>query len=175
VTDPSADATNGNVPVFVDTGDILTQNVNLASVESIGVWGPWSLQAEAVRSYVNPDAGAQLEFAGASAKLAYVLTGESQRYSRKRGVLVGVTPDVPTSSFFNFVDGAWEVAGAWAWIDLDDGAVQGGEMQTIIFGVNRYMNSYVKLQLNVVRALLEDPATGDSAATVAALRAQAEF
>ena len=34
-----------------------------------------------------------MEFAGASAKLGYVLTGESQRYSRRRGVLVGVNDE----------------------------------------------------------------------------------
>jgi phosphate-selective porin OprO/OprP len=175
VTDPNGGATTGNVPVFVDTGDIPTQNVNLSGVELVGLWGPLSVQAEAVSSLVNPDVGPQLGFGGASAKLGYVLTGESHAYHRRRGVLGGVTPAVETTSLFDLVGGAWEATAAWAWIDLDSQAVQGGEMQTLIVGVNRYLNSFTKLQLNVVRALLDDPATGESAATIVALRAQAEF
>jgi hypothetical protein len=37
------------------------------------------------------------------------------------------------------------------------------------------LNNHVKFQVNIVRALLDDPDTGPSAATVAAFRAQAEF
>lgn len=175
VTDPNGGATMGSVPVFVDTGDIPTQNVNLSGAELVGLWGPLSVQAEAVSSLVNPEVGPQLSFGGASAKLGYVLTGESHAYHRRRGVLGGVTPAVETTSFFDLLGGAWEATAAWAWIDLDSHSVQGGEMQTVIVGVNRYMNSFTKLQLNIVRALLDDSATGQSAATIVALRAQAEF
>lgn len=48
-------------------------------------------------------------------------------------------------------------------------------MQTFIVGVNRYMNSFTKFQLNVIRALLDEPADRRSAATVVTLRAQVEF
>ncbi len=175
VTDPGNVATSGNVPVFVDTGDILTQNLNLYGVETVGLWGPISVQCEAVKSLVNPEGGPELAFSGASAKLGYMLTGESHNYQRNRGVLGGVAPAVETSSFFDVLGGAWEVTAGWAWIDLNDNAVQGGELQTAIVGLNRYINSYAKLQLNVIRALLDDPTGGESAATVVAIRAQAEF
>ena len=175
VTDPGDMSGAGNVPVFVDTGEIPAQNVNLYGVETLGLLGPLSLQAEAVTSLVNPDVGGQLMFSAASAKLGYVLTGESHDYRRRRGVLGGVTPDNPTTSFFDPLSGAWEVTAAWAWIDLDDQSIQGGKMQTAILGLNRYMNSFTKLQLNVIRALLDDPVEGESTATVVALRAQAEF
>jgi phosphate-selective porin OprO/OprP len=175
VTDPGSMASSGNVLVFVDTGEIATQNVNFSGAELIGLWGPLSFQAEAVSSLVNPELGPQLSFGGASAKLGYVLTGESHDYRRRRGVLGGVTPRDETLSLFNPLSGAWEATAAWAWIDLDDHSVAGGEMQTAIVGVNRYLNSFTKLQLNVIRALLDDPATGESAATVVAMRAQAEF
>lgn len=174
VTDPTGSA-SGEVPVFVDTGPIPTQNVNLTGVELVAIWGPLSLQSEAVSSAVNPEMGPQLNFGGASAKLGYVLTGESHNYHRRRGVVGGVTPAVDVTSFFDLTGGAWEATAGWAWIDLNDQSVQGGEMQTAIVGLNRYMNSFTKLQLNVIRALLDDPTTGQSAATVVALRAQAEF
>ncbi|MCA9236097.1 MAG: hypothetical protein KDA44_11540 [Planctomycetales bacterium] len=175
VTDPDDFSSGGGVPVFVDTGDIATQNVNLFDVELVGLRGPWSAQAEAVSSVVNPDVGPQLSFGGASARLAYVLTGESHEYDRSRGVIGGVIPAKETTSFFDVFSGAWEVAAGWAWIDLNDKSIQGGEMQTIIVGLNRYTNSYTKLQLNVIRTLLDDPANGRSAATVVAVRAQASF
>jgi len=174
VTDPT-DGAVGEVPVFVDTGVIPTQNVNLTGAELVAIWGPLSFQSEAVSSLVNPEAGPQLGFGGASAKLGYVLTGESHQYHRRRGVVGGVTPAVEVSSFFDLTGGAWEATAGWAWIDLDDQSVQGGELQTVIVGLNRYMSSHTKLQLNVIRALLDDPAIGPSAATVVALRAQAEF
>jgi phosphate-selective porin OprO/OprP len=175
VTDPSDLATSGNVPVFVDTGDIATQNLNLFGVETVGVWGPISFQGEAVKSLVNPDVGPELAFTGASGKLGFMLTGESHDYQRNRGVLGGITPLNETNSFFDVLGGAWEATAGWAWIDLNDESVQGGELQTAIVGLNRYINSYTKLQLNVIRALLDEPNNGESAATVVALRAQAEF
>jgi phosphate-selective porin OprO/OprP len=174
VTDPG-DMGSGNIPVFVDTGLIPTQNVNLFDAELVAMWGPITFQAEAVRSLVNAETGPQLSFGSASAKLGYVLTGESHHYHRRRGVVGGVVPFNETTSLFDPLGGAWEATAGWAWIDLNDESIQGGEMQTAIVGLNRYMNSFTKLQLNVIRTLLDDPTSGDSAATVVALRAQAEF
>lgn len=176
VTDPGVNGGGaGSVPVFVDTGEIPTQNVNLFSTELVAIWGPLSFQAETARSLVNADAGPQLSFGAASAKLGYILTGETHKYQRSRGVVGGVTPFNETTSFFDPLSGAWETTAGWAWINLDDESIEGGEMQTIIVGLNRYMNSFTKLQINVIRALLDEPSDGSSAATVVALRAQAEF
>ena len=48
-------------------------------------------------------------------------------------------------------------------------------MQSFVLGLNRYLNEHVKTQANVIRVLLDDPSTGNSAATVTTFRIQAEF
>lgn len=174
VVDPSDQSNATNIPVFVDTGDLPTENVNLAGIELASQWGSLNMQAEAIGAFVNQSNSPFASFHGVSAKLAYVLTGEIHPYDPKQGVFTRVMPNVK-AQLGRPLTGAWEAVGGWSMIDLNDGGVTGGRMQTFILGLNRYLNQHTKFQFNLIRALLDSPAMGESAATLAVVRAQAEF
>ncbi|WP_425619486.1 porin [Anatilimnocola sp. NA78] len=174
VTDPMNKAADNSVPVFVNTGDIPASGLNLAGLEAAIQIRSFNIQGEMVGAFVDQIGGPNLAFSAASAKIAYVLTGESHPYDRQQGIFRRVIPN-EDAQFLSLQGGAWEAVAAWSYIDLDDQNIQGGQLQTITFGLNRYLNDYVKVQLNVIRALLDDPVDGNGAATFVALRAQAEF
>jgi phosphate-selective porin OprO/OprP len=174
VTDPATNPTNSRVPVFVDTGSINTRGINLTGLEFAAQHGPLLLQAEAIGAFVDQIDGSSLAFPAASAKIAYVLTGESHPYNAELGVFDRIHPRNP-SRLFDIFGGAWESVLGWAHLDLNNRNIQGGRMNAIVLGLNRYINDHVKFQFNVIRVHLDDPNTGASPATIAAFRIQAEF
>lgn len=172
VVDPS---TVGDVvPAFVDTGPIATDLMNLFGAEVAFQRGSLNGQAEVAFALLDQTTGGSLLFSGLSTKLAYVLTGEVHPYDRSRGAFTRLAPYQP-GRLLEVFTGAWEVVAGWSYIDLADGSIRGGEMQTVIVGLNHYLNESVKLQFNVIKALLDDDAGGQSSATLAVIRAQVEF
>jgi phosphate-selective porin OprO/OprP len=71
--------------------------------------------------------------------------------------------------------GAWEIAGRWSYIDLDDENIAGGRLNDLTLGVNWYLNRYTKFQFNYIHAFLTRPIGVDSDADIVALRAQLDF
>ncbi len=162
-----------NVPPFVNTGLIPTDNVNLFNVELAAAQGSFYAQSEAFYTVVNQKVGNRLTFSGAYAHAGYFLTGEKRAYNRKNGVFGRVKPDS------NFGDcggtGAWEIAGRWSYIDLNDENIQGSRLNDLTAGLNWYLNPYTKFQWNYIHAMLDSPLNGDSSADIFAMRAQVDF
>ena len=48
--------------------------------------------------------------------------------------------------------GAWEIAARYNFLDLNDGAVTGGEMTVIEVGLNWHLNAMTRIMANVVFA-----------------------
>lgn len=69
----------------------------------------------------------------------------------------------------------WEVAARLSHIDLNSQDVKGGRLTDFTFGLNWYLNNYSKMQFNYVRAFLDSPTQGNSAADIFGLRAQLDF
>tara|TARA_R100000789_G_scaffold58494_1_gene56436 strand:- start:39845 stop:41338 length:1494 start_codon:yes stop_codon:yes gene_type:complete len=162
-----------NVPPFVNTGLIPTDNVNLFNVELAAAQGSFYAQSEAFYTVVNQNVGDTLTFSGAYAHAGYFLTGEKRVYNRKNGVFGRVKPNS------NFGDcggtGAWEIAGRWSYIDLNDENIQGSRLNDLTAGLNWYLNPYTKFQWNYIHAMLDSPLNGDSSADIFAMRAQVDF
>lgn len=120
-----------------------------------GMWirGPFKLQAEYMQSTVDrydtgfPEQPGD-EFKGDSWYVSGVwnITGETWGY--KGGVPTTPLPNEPAS-------GMWQVGLRYDTIDLDDGIVQGGEMDAITAGVNWYWRSNFKFMLNYVAVTSE--------------------
>jgi phosphate-selective porin OprO/OprP len=139
---------------FVDTGNLrASDRSSNIGVEGLWVTGPFKLQAE----YMNIDVKRYGSFDDFSGDGYYVsglwnVTGETWGY--KAGVPTTGLPDDPSK-------GMWQLGLRYDTIDLTDGAIVGGEMDSITAGVNWYWRSNFKFMLNYVmvnqeKGLLED-------------------
>ncbi len=161
------------VPPFVDTGPIDAQNFHLFAAEGGLTLGSLYMQSEAIYSVVNQTNGPQVSFAGAYVYAGYFLTGEIRPFNREKGVFGRVKP---ISDFTRDKGlGAWEVAGRWSYIDLNDENIQGGRLNDLTFGLNWYLNQRTKFQFNYIHAFLDNPVFGESNSNIFALRGQVDF
>ncbi|MCA9088282.1 MAG: porin [Planctomycetaceae bacterium] len=164
---------NTTLPFFVNTGILPTQNINLYGVELAGSYGSLLAQSEFMAARVDRTTGSNLTFWGGYAQVSYVLTGEHHAYNKKSGVYGRVIPDAPFKPGCGY--GAWEVAGRWSILDLNDGDITGNELQDLTLGVNWYLNKYTKFQFNWVHAMLQSTPPNSSLADLFAVRAQLDF
>jgi phosphate-selective porin OprO/OprP len=134
--------------------------------ELVAVWGPWTFQSEYFAAYVHdvdsritPGPAAAVDagtyFAqGYYVEALYFLTGENRVYDKKYPRFSRV---VPNENYF-CVDGedgcrhsgrgAWQIGARYSWIDLDDGDINGGEIDDITVGLNWFLNPNAKIQWN---------------------------
>lgn len=142
--------------VYANTGTMLADTQDLIGGEFVVVRGPWTLQSEYMVSLVDQvvtggvDRGTAF-FQGGYVDLMYFLTGEHQHYSKKNGVFERTSP----RENFQIADGAdchglgaWQAAVRYNFLDLDDSGVNGNSLNTVLFGLNWYMNPNVKIQWN---------------------------
>jgi len=79
------------------------------------------------------------------------LTGEARRYSKNRGTIRRIRPKREFRDGSGGL-GAFEIAGRYSYIDLDDQDIDGGRLSTITLGLNWYPSYPTRLSFNVVRA-----------------------
>ncbi len=120
--------------------------------ESWFVYGPFSAQAEYLRTNINGTGYSGEHLTGYYGFISYFLTGESKAYHVRNGAANRIKPNKP----FQFGGpglGAWEVAFGYDYIDMNSGVIKGGEADMVRFGLNWYPHSNVKFQANVVHTL----------------------
>ncbi len=158
----------GNSKRLVDTGLIQCDAATVLGTEALAIVGPLTLQAEYAWSWADhvhattsPTTGAlvkhnigALGFGGGYIQAAYLLTGENRQYDRRLGRLAtnGIRPYTP----FWFVRdgsgnicsglGAWELAYRFSYLNLNDGPVNGGILDSQTVGLNWYLNNNLKIQ-----------------------------
>jgi len=141
---------------LVDTGSLVASDrQQTLGVEGLWVEGPFKLQAEYMRSTVDRYHAAG-DFTGDSWYVSGVwnVTGETWGY--KNGVVTTSGPAEPAS-------GMWQLGLRYDTIDLDDGSVLGGQMDSWTAGINWYWRSNYKFALNYVmvnsdrRGISDDP------------------
>lgn len=146
---------------LVSTGAIANvSGAQVYSIEAAGTYGPLIVQGEYfwynVDRTVNtavPLVGApSLKFQGGYAQAGYVLTGETHTYNAASAAYNGVKPAHPFS-----LDGggwgAWEIAGRFSTIDLNDqlasaNGVAGGRQNVYTLALNWYVNGNVRFMLD---------------------------
>lgn len=156
-----------NVPNFVDTGNIATENFQLFGLESAWVEGPLSMQAEYMWAPVNVINGPTALMQGCYGQVSYFLTGEHRPFKKSNAVFDRVIPKR------NFVPsgkgriaegpGAWEVAARLSHLDLNDGNVVGGRITDLTVGTTWYMNPFLHVTTNYVHAFLDRNAAKSNA------------
>jgi phosphate-selective porin OprO/OprP len=123
-----------------------------------------------------------LNYYGSYIQVGYFLTGETRGYDRRFGKYARV---VPLENFFLVQDekgraiyglGAWEVQYRYSFVNLNDDSVQGGRYGEHTVGLNWYLNSNIKLQLNYINGQRTVPPGAVSGNVQAvALRGALEF
>jgi phosphate-selective porin OprO and OprP len=145
---------------FLDTGNIANvDGAQVYSAEAAGGIGPFFVQGEYFHYVINRGDGlGDNQFDGGYVEASYTLTGESRKYIPTTGAYSGISPTHPFRP--NGLDwGAWEIAGRYSVIDLNDGftpgvpvtgtdAVAGGKQTVYTAGLNWYMNNNVRVMFN---------------------------
>ena len=151
-------------PFFVNTGNMGVSTYNVLGTELLWVEGPFSLQSEAMVTFANQvndridtvnfgTGDSTVMFYGAYASVGYFLTGEHRPYDRATGQIDRIKP------FHDFGPwkgdrgwGAWEVAGRWSLINLNDDNIRGGQMTDYTAALNWYLNPNWKICLNYIHS-----------------------
>jgi len=153
-----------HAPRFVDTGEFEARRSDLLGVEAAWVHGPFSLQGEYMQAIVDAANAGDACFEGLYVQAGYFLTGEHRVYKRSAGAFDRVKPKK------NFIwggeegrrgPGAWEVAGRYSYLDLNDGGIEGGRLNDLILGVNWYLNPNTRIVWNYVHADVDDGGDAD--------------
>ncbi len=113
------------------------------------VYGPFSAQAEYLRTNINGVGYDGEHLTGYDGFISYFLTGESKSYHVRNGAANRLKPRKPFHWDGSGL-GAWEIAAGYDYIDMNSGAIKGGEMDMFRFGLNWYPHSNVKFQSNII-------------------------
>ncbi|HUD51854.1 OprO/OprP family phosphate-selective porin [Parvibaculum sp.] len=132
---------------LVDTGNIAANDYSFAGAELAGQYGPIYLQSEYGRTDVDRVTGSDVSFDGGYVGASWVITGENREY--KDGAFARIKP----KNAFSLAKGgwgAWEVAGRYSTLDLNDGNIAGGKETNYSLGLNWYPNNYLRFLVDYV-------------------------
>ncbi|HUW99697.1 MAG TPA: porin [Phycisphaerae bacterium] len=168
-------------PFFIDTGNYFTRDICLYGTEGALVLGPFHAEAEYIAANMAADnnvarAGNQPDpdYHGYYVQAGYFLTGETRPYKKSEGIFDRVKPLKP---YTQGGPGAWEVAGRFSYLDLDDDRIDGGKLWDYTLGLNWYLNNNVRLMWNYIRSRVDVGPGADTRASadIFMMRAQVDF
>ncbi|MCK1509814.1 OprO/OprP family phosphate-selective porin [Bradyrhizobium sp. 18] len=168
--DPTALATTGAIAN--------ASGAQVYSVEAAATYGPLILQGEyfwynidrSANTGLPPLGAPSLKFQGGYAQAGYVLTGEGRSYNAANAAYGGVKPAHPFS-LEGGGWGAWEVAGRFSTIDLNDQlgtatGIAGGRQTVYTAALNWYVNGNVRFMLDYLHGTVSRQASPISTADV---------
>jgi phosphate-selective porin OprO/OprP len=155
-------------PTAVLTTGLLS-NVDGAQVysgEAAGNIGPFFVQGEYFHYIIDRGNGfGDNNFDGGYVEAAYTLTGESRKYIPTAGAYSAISPKHPFDIKNGDGWGAWEIAGRYSIVDLNDGftpglatgadAVAGGKQTVYTVGVNWYLNNNIRMMFNYLHGEID--------------------
>ena len=133
------------LPLFVDTGFNDADRIDTLNLELSWRKGPFWLASEYMRSKVDNDILDDPSFDGFHITASWILTGEMRRYNKKNGTFSNV-PVAKATDHGGI--GAWEISGRYSYLDLDDGGIDGGNMQIASLGLNWWVSPVFCINMN---------------------------
>lgn len=140
-----ADPEFDQAPIFVDTGVFAAENNLTTNLEASWRLGPSWLAFEYTTIAVDAPEIGNPRFSGWHVTASWALTREMRSYRRRSGVFDALPV---ARSVTEGGRGAWELAGRYSTLDLDDGLVEGGEMDVFSLGLNWWLTRSSQLGLN---------------------------
>ena len=140
-----------SAPNYVDTGFDIEPGVLPA--EHHQTWnaelgwrrGPLWIASEYTRTDVSNGALNDPAFDGYWVAASWTLTGEMRPYNPKSGTFRGVPV---AQSVYQGGRGAWELSARWSTLDLTDGVVEGGEVDTASLGLTWWLTPVFSVSAN---------------------------
>jgi phosphate-selective porin OprO/OprP len=172
------------VPVLVDTGEVPGSKQYTIGPEFAMVLGSLTVQAEYAGQFLThatPTGGQDqgtVFYHGGYVEALYFLTGEHQDYVRREGVFGRVVPrnDLHWKKDDGFGGcGAWQVGVRFSYLDLNDKAIQGGQVYDWTVGLNWFLNPNMKVQLNYIAEHRDTPGVTPGWINGVGLRAAYDF
>jgi phosphate-selective porin OprO/OprP len=153
------------VPIIADTGEIPGGRQYTLAPEFAAVYDSWTLQAEwtgqyLTRAVVEGIPQGTLFYHGGYIELLYFLTGEHQDYDKKEGVFGRVVPQSNLAwkkGCGCSGCGAWQLGARFSYLDLNDKAIQGGQIYDWTAGINWFFNPNMKVQFNYIAQHRDQP------------------
>lgn len=139
-------------PVFVETGLFTAEDLFTYNLEAFWRMGPFLVGGEYTGVNVNASGYDNPRVFGYNIDASWVITGEMRGYRKKSGVFNQVPVSRPVSSGGW---GAWEIAFRFSTIDLRDGSLDGGIMDTYSLGLNWWPVSRIQVTPNYRYIILD--------------------
>lgn len=141
---------------IVDTGTIQGVDGTVRyGLEAAGVFGRFSVQGEYIRTEVDlrPGFGRDPDFDGWYAYASVFLTPDSRPYKFAEGTFDKVSPSGVVGQGGI---GAWEIGVRLSNLDLTEGTVAGGDIDTLTAALNWYATRNLRFMVNYVKVLDSD-------------------
>ena len=158
-------------PRYANISNILGDTQTDVNFELVSVLGPLSLQSEYNMNYVSdaslagqPGVGT-LFYHGGYVEVGFFLTGEHRQYVKRAALFDRVVPRenaylVQTEQGRWSGKGAWQIAGRYNFLDLNDKGINGGILNDYTMGLNWYINPNIKVQWNLSLTQRKSPTGG---------------
>jgi phosphate-selective porin OprO and OprP len=142
-------------PYFADTGSFDGDHSTTTQFEVMAMNGPTQLFGELMLTPVKAPTVGDPFFYGGFVGVSHFLTGEHRTFNRDDGHYVGrFVPRSPFSLRRGGI-GAWEVAGRYSYVDLTDGAIDGGAMSRITGAISWYPEEHWRIEFNYGHGVLD--------------------
>ncbi|MGB5847730.1 MAG: porin [Ignavibacteriaceae bacterium] len=133
-------------PVSVDT-DLIDDAESTFHIGLEAAWrkGPFILISEYIQSNVSSSTYNSPTFNGYYVVASYIFTGEMRQYNKRSGLFqrVSIANGVNSGGW-----GTWEVYSRLSSIDLIDGTIDGGKMNTFSLGLNWWPLAAIQVNVN---------------------------
>ncbi len=132
---------------LVNTGFMAgVKEMATSGLEAVYTQGRGAIMAEWQQSSLKREfSSAETTLQGGYIAAVWSLTGESRAYNKQTGTLGVLLPESPITAGGM---GAWEVALRRSYLDLTDGIVRGGRLDSTTLGLNWYPEDNLKFMAN---------------------------
>ena len=132
-------------PLYVDTGELLADDVMIYNLEAYWRKGPYLVGFEYLGTDVDSAASGDPFFHGYHLSGSWAVTGEMRSYRKRSGIFDPLPVARPVNQ------GGWgtlETAFRYSRLDLTDGTVEGGEMDIYSLGLNWWLTRWAQFGVN---------------------------
>jgi phosphate-selective porin OprO/OprP len=134
-----------NAPLFVDTGPLLADDLMTYSLEAYWRNGPYLVGFEYLGADVDSADSGDPFFYGYHVSASWAVTGEMRSYRKRSGVFDPLRVASPVNH------GGWgtlETGIRYSRLDLNDGTVDGGELDVLSLGINWWLTQAAQVSVN---------------------------